>query len=147
MIMRPTEGVAYRTALRGPAGQGQPPVEVRLTVPAHLSLLATIQAAVRTHVGELGGARGDQDLLLATEETAALLIQDARPGSAAHLSIVHDDIDIYVRIATRRLDPGRRLVIDELTQLLLDNSVESYDVCADGLWSYAILQTSQPEAS
>lgn len=113
------------------------------TVPAHLSFLATIRAAVRATVREVGAGDGDRDLQLAADEAAAVLIQDARPWTVLYLSIAHDDTDIYVRLTTRRAQPDRRLVIHDLTWLLLDDLVESYELITDGPLAHAILQTAQ----
>ena len=139
--MRPIEGIA--ASVRDPAGRGQPPDTVLFTIPAHASFLATIQAAVRATVREVGGGDDDRDLQLAAGEAAALLIEDARPWTVVHLSIAHDDTDIYVRLTTRRAQPDRRLLIHELTRLLLDDAVESYELIADGPRAHAILQAAQ----
>ena len=142
--MRPIEGIV--ASVQDPAGRGRPPDTVLLTVPAHASFLATIQAAVRATVREVGGGDGDRDLQLAAGEAAAVLIEDARPWTVVHLSIAHDDTDIYVRLTTRRAQPARRLVIHELTWLLLDDLVESYELITDGRLAHAILQAAQDGA-
>lgn len=141
MGMRPIEAPLAATSVPGPAGRGQPPGTVLLTFPAHRSFLATIRTAVGAMVREVGGA--DRDLQLATDEAAAVLIDDARPWTVVHLSIAHDDTDIYVRVVTQRAQPGRGLVIHELTTLLLDSVVESYEIFEEDRQAYAILQTAQ----
>lgn len=144
--MRSIEDAVAAAPRPGSADPGQPPDAVRITVPAHLSSVATIRAAVRAIDEETRGADGDRDLQLAADEASAVLIEDARPWSVVHLSIAYDDTDIYVRIAARRAHPERRLVIQEWTHLLLDSVVESYEVFSDDGWGYAILQTARGAA-
>lgn len=140
--MRPIEATLAAASVPGPTGRGGPPDTVLLTIPAHLSFLATIRTAVGAMVREVGGADGDRDLQFATDEAAAVLIEDARPWTVVHLSIAHDDTDIYVRIATQRAYSGRSLVVHESTQLLLDSAVESYEVFGEEWQAYAILQSA-----
>lgn len=116
-------------------------------MPAHLSLLATIRTAVDATVRKIGGQGGDdRGLRLATDEAAAVLIEDARPWTVVHLSIAYDDTDIYIRMATQRAQPGRALEIHESTRLLLDCTVESYEVFGEDRQAYAILQTAHDGA-
>ena len=141
--MRPADSIAAQVRPPDPVDAGQSPDAVRLTVPAHLSFLATIRAAVSAIVGEFGGVEDDRDLQLAADEVASVLIEESRPWTVVQLSVAQDDTDIYVRIVTRRAQLGRRLVIPKLTQLLLDSAVESYEVFGEGRWGYGILQTSK----
>ncbi len=139
--MRPTEGVVPAAAVPGRAAQSAPPAAVLCTVPAHLGFLPTIRTALGTLAEELGetNARA-RDLQLAADEVAAVLIDDASAWTQLQLSIAHDETDIYVRIVTRRARPGRRLVVHELTQLLLRSAVASYELFADDQLGYAFLQ-------
>ncbi len=129
-------------SLAGPADRGGPPDTVLLTIPAHLSFLATIRTAVAAMLWQVGGVEGDRDLQLASDEAAAVLIEDARPWTVVQLSIAHDDTDIYIRMGTQRAQPGRPLVVHELTRLLLDCAVESYEVFGEDGQAYAVLQTA-----
>lgn len=146
MYRRPTAAISAAASAPDPPDRSQPPDEVLLTIPAHLSFLTTIRTAVGVMVREAGGADRRRDLRLAVDEAAAVLIHDARPWTGVILSIAHDEADIYVRLVSRRAQPDRRLVITDLTRLLLDSAVESYEVFADGGRGYAILQTAHDGA-
>lgn len=139
--MRPDEVTVAAASVVGPSDRGGPPDAVLLTMPAHLGFLATIRTAVGAMLRQVGGAEAGRDLQLASGEAAAVLIEDARPWTVVHLSIAHDDTDIYIRLDTQRDQPGRPLVVHELTRLLLDCAVESYEVFGEERQAYAILQT------
>lgn len=121
--------------------RGQPPTTVLLTVPAHLGFLAAIRAAIGVVARQVGASAACQrDLQLATDEAAAVLIEDALPWTELELAIEHDDADVYVRIANRRAHPARRLDVDHLTRLLLGGMVESHELFVEDTRCYAILQ-------
>jgi hypothetical protein len=127
-----------------PSDHDQLPTTVLFTIPAHLGFLATIRSAVGAVVHQVGGSGAcRRDLQLATDEAAAVLIEDAQPWTQLQLAITHDDADVYVRVVNQRARPGRRLGIHELTAVLLDGVVESHEVFADGECGYAILQTAR----
>lgn|GEM_PF-5723544 len=123
------------------ADRGQPPTTVLVTVPAHLGFLAAIRAAVGAVVQQVGASSDcRRDLQLATDEAAAVLIEDALPWTQLELAIEHDDADVYVRIVNRRAHPARRLGVDGLTRLLLGGVVESHELFVEDARGYAILQ-------
>jgi hypothetical protein len=127
-----------------PSEHDQPPTTVLFKIPAHLGFLPTIRTAVDDVVHEVGGSPAcRRDLQLAADEAAAVLIEDALPWTELRLAITHDETDVYVRLVTRRAQPGHRLGIQELTQVLLEGVVESHEVFADGRRGYAILQRAR----
>jgi hypothetical protein len=140
-VMRPTERYVAAASHPGPAAQAEPPDTVTFALPAHLSFLAVIRDAVAAVVREVGGSSAcRRDLQLASDEAAAVLIEDAPAWSEVKMAIAHDDADIYVRLITRRAKPGHRLVIHELTRMLLGSAVQSYDIFAEDQLAYAFLQ-------
>lgn len=144
MVVRPSEAIVGAASSREPADRGQPPGTVQVTLPAHLSFLAAIRTVVNTFIWEVGGSPNcRRELQLAADEAAAILMEDAVPWSEVEVSIAHDDTDVYVRLSIRRADPSHRLMIDELTQMLLDGVVESHEILVDGDRAYAVMQTSR----
>lgn len=102
-----------------------------------------MRVAVGAFVDQVGGSPAcRRELQLATDEAAAVLIDDAMPWTEIRLVVTYDDEDVYVRVVSRRAQPGRGLGTGDLTALLLDGMVESYELFADGQRGYAILQTS-----
>jgi hypothetical protein len=144
--VRSTEGVVA-ASVPGPADRGEPPATVSLVLPAHLSLLATVRAAVAAVVREVGGSGAcAREMQLAADEAAAVLIEDATPWTELTLAVAHDEADVYVRLVTRRARPGPPLAIHELTQMLLDGVVASSALFPDGERAYAFLETPKDGA-
>lgn len=98
-------------------------------VPAELRFLAVLRLAVAVITDTRPYDDGCRDdLQLATDELASVLIPSAREGAELTMSVRHDEDDIYVRMTADVGDSGFRPDGLELTRMLLDDTVDSYDV-------------------
>lgn len=124
----------------GTAANGRP---ATVMVPAELRFLEVIRLAVRI-AGEGRGLDGEseRDLQLASDELAAVLILAARSCVALHLSVDHDGDDVYVRMSVPLSDDGFHPEVPNMTKLLLDATVDSYEICTDGDDVIGVLQRS-----
>jgi hypothetical protein len=114
-----------------------------VTVPAELRFLEVLRTAVRVAVEGSGCDAGcDRDLQLAVDELASILIVSAQTPSGLHLGVTHDETDIYVRMIVPISEAGFHPEVADLTRLLLDATVDSYDVRTDGEDLVGVLQRS-----
>ncbi len=114
-----------------------------VTVPAELRFLEVLRTAVRIAVDGSGCDSGcDRDLQLAVDELASILIVSARTPSGLQLAVTHDETDVYVRMTVPISDAGFHPEVADLTRLLLDATVDSYDVRTDEEDLVGVLQRS-----
>jgi anti-sigma regulatory factor (Ser/Thr protein kinase) len=126
----------------GPAGHGIGPTAT-MVVPAELRFLEVLRLAVRVATENSGCDDGcDRDLQLAVDELASILIVSARTPSGLELAVTHDEADVYVRMVVPVSDAGFHPEVADLTRLLLDATVDSYDVRTDDEDLVGVLQRS-----
>lgn len=114
-----------------------------VTVPAELRFLEVLRVAVRVALEDsVRDAGCDRDLQLATDELASVLMVSARSPGTLQLAVGHDETDVYVRMVVPLCVAGFRPEVADLTRLLLDATVGSYDVRADGEELIGVLQRS-----
>jgi len=114
-----------------------------VTLPAELRFLEVLRTAVRVAIDASGCDGGcDRDLQLAVDELASILIVSARTPSGLKLVVTHDETDVYVRMAVPVSEAGFHPEVADLTRLLLDATVDSYDVRTDEEDLVGVLQRS-----
>ena len=114
-----------------------------VTVPAELRFLEVLRTAVRVAMDGTGCDNGcDRDLQLAVDELASILIVSARTPSGLQLTVTHDETDIYVRMVVPISDAGFHPEVADLTRMLLDATVDSYDVRTDDEHLVGVLKRS-----
>lgn len=112
-----------------------------VTVPAELRFLEVLRAAVRVAIEGSGCDNGcDRDLQLAVDELASILIVSARTPGGLQLAVTHDETDVYVRMVVPISEAGFHPEVADLTRLLLDATVDSYDVRTDDEDLVGVLQ-------
>ena len=125
----------------GPGRQGGGGATV--TVPAELRFLEVLRTAVRVAIEGSGCDTGcDRDLQLAVDELASILIVSARTPGGLQLAVTHDETDVYVRMVVPLSAAGFHPEVADLTRLLLDATVDSYDVRTDDEDLVGVLQRS-----
>lgn len=118
-------------------------VNATVTVPAELRFLEVLRTAVRVAIEGSGCDSGcDRDLQLAVDEMASILIVSARTPGGLELAVTHDETDIYVRMVVPISETGFHPEVADLTRLLLDATVDSYDVRTDDEDLVGVLQRS-----
>lgn len=114
-----------------------------MTVPAELRFLEVLRTAVRVAIEGSGCDNGcDRDLQLAVDELASILIVSARTPGGLQLAVTHDETDVYVRMVVPISEAGFHPEVADLTRLLLDATVDSYDVRTDEEDLVGVLQRS-----
>ena len=125
-----------------PSRRGSGPAAT-VTVPAELRFLEVLRIAVRVALEDSGCDDGcDRDLQLAVDELASILIVSARAPSGLQLAVTHDESDVYVRMVVPISEAGFHPAVADLTRLLLDATVDSYDVRTDDDDLVGVLQRS-----
>jgi len=110
-------------------------------MPAELRFLEVARNAVR--VGLVGSACDpgcERDLQLATDELASILIIAADRPARLQLTVTDDGTDVYVRLLVPASPAGVPPPLSELTRLLLDATVESYEIALEGDRLLGVLQ-------
>lgn len=116
---------------------------VTVTVPAELRFLEVLRTAVRVAIDDSGCDSGcDRDLQLAVDELASILIVAAQTPSGLQLAVNNDETDIYVRMVVPICEAGFHPEVADLTRMLLDATVDSYDVRTDDHDLVGVLQRS-----
>ena len=112
-----------------------------VTVPAELRYLEVLRVAVRVATEGAGCDYGcDRDLQLAADELASILIVSARTPGTLRLAVTTDESDVYVRMMVPLAETGFQTEVADLTRMLLDATVDSYDVRSDGGELIGVLQ-------
>jgi hypothetical protein len=120
------------------------PTEV--TVPADGRFLAVACTAVRAALVDSGCDEGcERDLQLAIDELGSVLIESSRPSGALRLVVTEDELDVYVRMVVPVSDGGFRPRVADLTRMLLDTTVGSYEVRQYGSELVGVLQRTLGE--
>ena len=110
-------------------------------MPAEPRFLEVIRMAVVISMRDSGCDAGClRDLRLAADELGAVLIASARPGTDLRLEVVDDGTDAYVRMAVPLPSTGSPSGSTDLALLLLDATVDSYDIRSDGDELLGVLQ-------
>ena len=112
-----------------------------VSLPAELRFLEVARSAVR--VGLAGSACDpgcDRDLQLATDELASILIVAAEHPAQLRLTVTDDETDAYVRMQVPASPAGGTPPTGELTRLLLDATVESYEITIEDDQLLGVLQ-------
>lgn len=99
------------------------------TIPAELRFLEMLRVAVHVALDGSGCDRAcDTDLVLATDELAAVLITMARTRSSLAFALTHDRAAVHIRMVVPR-SPLRSEQHDaEFNRLLLSTTVDAYDL-------------------
>jgi hypothetical protein len=127
---------------KGPGDRSDEPTAT-VTVPAELRFLEVLRIAVRVAAADSGcDGACDRDLQLAVDELASILIISARTPSGLELAVTHDETDVYVRMVVPVSEAGFRPEVADLTRLLLDATVDSYEVRTDNEDLVGVLQRS-----
>lgn len=118
------------------------PSSLWLSVPAADRSLGLVRD-VTVRIAEEADVPGDRvdDLRLAADELASVVIEGARPASNLELSVGYDDEDLYLRIWAPVSSRGFEPKTPELTELLLVATVDSFEVGNDGQLIVGVLQT------
>ena len=118
------------------------PSSLWLSVPAADRSLGLVRD-VTVRIAEEADVPGDRvdDLRLAADELASVVIEGARPASNLELSVGYDDDDLYLRIWAPVSSRGFEPKTPELTELLLVATVDSFEVGNDGKLIVGVLQT------
>jgi hypothetical protein len=112
-----------------------------VTIPAELRFLDVARSAVSAALAGSGRDAGcERDLQLATDELAAILIASARVRSQLSIAVTDDGTDVYVRMVVAMAPSGFYAASLDLTRMLLDATVDSYEVGVDGDALVGILQ-------
>lgn len=117
------------------------PRDLTFHLPAHRGLAGCAWSAVESTI-----ALVDRDLDAGTqlEEAVAVaaeaVIQWARPWTPLEISITVDDTDVYVRLSAALLDPDEPPRLDEHTQAMLRQNVESLELVHDRGTVLVVLQ-------
>lgn len=112
-----------------------------VTVPAELRFLEVLRTAVRVATESAECDHGcDRDLQLAADELASILIVSARTPGTLRLSVTTDESDVYLRMVVPLAETGFTSEVADLTRMLLDATVDSYDVRGDGGELIGVLQ-------
>jgi hypothetical protein len=112
-----------------------------VSVPAELRFLEVVCTAVRTALADSDCDSGCmRDLELATDELASILITSADHPSQLSVAVTDDEADVYVRMLVPVAPGGSAPHVAELTRMLLDASVESYELRLDGDHLLGVLQ-------
>lgn len=121
---------------RGGLPRHSPPVKAPLTVVTVPAQLRFIEIVRRSAAIALEGAGGDagcaRDVALAVDELASIVILSAATPSHLRLTVCHDEAHAYVRMEAPLSADGFHPQVAELTQLLLDATVDVYDVSTNG---------------
>jgi hypothetical protein len=120
----------------------------RVTVPADARYLAVLRAATAIALDEVGCDEAcTRDLVLATDELAAVVLGGARPDVDLELQIESDDDDLYVRVSVPLATVGFTPATPELTELLLAATTASFEVRIDDGILYGVLQRERATAT
>lgn len=117
------------------------PTLARIAVPArpqHIDTLRSVTAAALMRAA--CGARCIRDVGLAAEELASVLLSVARPDGTLELEVRADDDDVYVRMAVPARATRFAVRSPELTDLLLEETTDSYDLRVDRGDLVAVIQ-------
>jgi hypothetical protein len=119
-----------------------------VSVPAELRFVEVARSAVRAGLVGSGCDSGcERDLQLATDELASVLIVAADYPGQLRLTVTHDETDVYVRMlvpaSPARGTPG----MGDLTRLLLDAAVESYEIAIKDDQLLGVLQRALVDAN
>jgi hypothetical protein len=112
-----------------------------VTLPAELRFLEVARSTVR--VGLAGSACDpgcERDLQLATDELASIVIVAADHPAQLQLTVTDDETDAYVRMQVPAAPAGDTPPLGELTRLLLDATVESYELTSEDEQLSGVLQ-------
>jgi hypothetical protein len=116
-------------------------VTAAVTMPADRGFLDVARSAVSAALAGSGGDEGcERDLQLATDELASILVVSARARSQLNLAVTDDGTDVYVRMSVPVGPSGFYAPSLDLTRMLLDATVDSYEVVVDGDDLIGILQ-------
>jgi anti-sigma regulatory factor (Ser/Thr protein kinase) len=112
-----------------------------LQVPADGAYLGVVRhlAQLCARDAELSVDAADE-VRLAVDELAWLLIAHADAGTTIDVELRRDDDDLYVRLSVCRSDAELPVVIPELSQRLLDATGGSHDLQNDGRHLFGVLQ-------
>ena len=118
------------------------PSSLWLSVPAADRSLGLVRD-VTARIGEEAELPGDRvdDLRLAADELASVVIEGARPAANLEVSVGYDDDDLYLRMWAPVSSDGFDPKTPELTKLLLVATVDSFEVGNDGELIVGVLQT------
>lgn len=112
-----------------------------VTLPSELRFLEVVRAAVSMALIDSGcDAACERDLQLAVDELASVLIASSHDPSDLRVAVTDDGIDAYVRMLVAVARTGFRPRFAELTRLLLDATVDSYEIRLDGSDLLGVLQ-------
>jgi hypothetical protein len=126
------DGEMSAPASRVPHPGAPHPVSV-ITVPAQLRFLEVIRRAACIELETRGGdADCTRDVLLAVDELASVLILSAQAPSQLRLTVSSDAVEVDVRMDVLLSEAGYHPNIEELTRLLLDATVDIYDIRTNG---------------
>ncbi len=121
----------------------------RITVPAAPRYPGVLRVATAVTLDEVGCDEAcTRDLVLATDELAAVVLGGARPLAALELEIEHDDGDLYVRVSVPLSTVGFTPATPGLTELLLAATTASFEMRIDEGTLYGVLQrerTTDPD--
>lgn len=112
-----------------------------VTLPAELRFLEVARIAVRLRLADSSCDPGcARDLQLAADELASILIVAADHPAQLRVTVTDDETDVYVRMEVPAPPAGDTPHPGELTRLLLDATVESYEITIEGELLYGVLQ-------
>lgn len=122
--------------------------EATFVLPAEFRFLEVVRVAVGATLA--GGGCDDgcrRDLQLASDEVAATLIGAARDHSRLRIGIAEDGSDVYVRMEVALSEHGFHPPTLALTRLLLDASVDSYEIGCDGDRLLGVIQRAMDSSA
>jgi hypothetical protein len=115
--------------------------EAVVTMPAELRFLTVARTVVLVATEQADrDAECEDDLQLATDELASVVVSSAGAGTELRMSVAHDDTDIYVRMTAPVADGTTTAAVPELSLILLRATVDSFDVTVHDAKVVAILQ-------
>jgi hypothetical protein len=113
----------------------------RIAVPARRPSLDVLRTATGEALADARcGERCARDVVLATDELAAVLLDVARPESELEVELRADDDDVYVRMSVPLRADDLAPRTPELTGLLLEATADSYDIRIDEGEVVAVIQ-------
>lgn len=116
------------------------PETLRVQVPAEPGFLPAIRSAVTIAVRRVGAdASCTAGLRSTADELAGELLHHARPWAHFDIDIVHDDEDVYLRMAVEQEHPQRSLRVT-MQRLVFAGLVDSVDVRTEGTRIYGVAQ-------